>query len=327
MNDFERRLAFVASSEDMDFLKNISPEKLPHISVVIPSFNQSAFLAQTLDSVLTQNYPNIEVFIADGGSKDGSVEILENYARRYPSVVRYDSRPDGGQCQGVNKGIANTTGEIIAWINSDDVYLPETFWKIAVFFYFNRSAFIVYGRNTYVDEHLQTVTEYPVDWSPLLTEQKRRMMHFCVVPQPSLFFRREAVVLCGALVSKIVDYELWLRWQSNLPFYFYDDYLSLSRLHEKAITANANSRLLLGICETVHQYYGAVPFSWAFKYAHTVINGAAWIRGEQPKIGFNVRALTWWYCLWLNIRWSPRSARRLTYMLITWLRQLQRISA
>lgn len=327
MNDLEHSLAFVASNEEINFLKSLPHEKLPHISVVIPSLNQCAFLAQTLDSALSQDYPNMEIFVADGGSEDGSVEILKNYAERYAGVIRYDSRPDGGHYQGVNRGIANTTGEVIAWINSDDLYLPETFWKVATFFYFNRNAFIVYGRNRYVNENLQTVAEYPVDWSPLLAEQKRRMMHFCVVPQPSLFFRRVAVTLCGALNSKILDYELWLRWQINLPFYFYDDYLSLSRLHDKAITANADSKLLIGICQTVHQYYGAVPFSWAFKCACTAINGAAWTRGESPKIGLNVRALAWWYWLWLNIRWSPRLAVRLASGLISRIRQLQRVSA
>jgi len=327
MNDLERSLAFVASTEEIAFLKSIPQQKLIRISVVIPSFNQSKFLAQTLDSVLAQDYPNIEVFVADGGSSDDSVRILEDYAKQYPNSVRYDSRPDGGHYRGVNKGIANTTGEIIAWINSDDLYLPETFWKIAAFFYYNRSALVVYGRNTYVNERLDTVTEYPVDWSPLLAEQKRRMMHFCIVPQPSLFFRREAILMCGALASEILDYELWLRWQINLPFYFYDDHLSLSRLHQDAITAKAGNQLLRGICQIVHQYYGAVPCSWAFKYASTVVNGSGWTRGESVNSGLNVRVRACWYWLWLNIRWSPRLIYRLTKDLITRIRQLQRISA
>jgi len=327
MNDFERRLAFVASREEIGFLKGMPQQKLFRISVVIPSFNQSQFLAQTLDSVLAQNYPNIEVFVADGGSSDGSVQILEDYVKRYPNVLRYHSGPDGGHYQGVNKGIANTTGEIIAWINSDDLYLPEAFWKIAAFFYYNRGAFVVYGRNTYVNEHLVTVTEYPVDWSPLLAEQRRRMMHFCIVPQPSLFFRREAILMCGALASKILDYELWLRWQINLPFYFYDDHLTLSRLHRDSITAKADNKLLLGICETVHQYYGAVPFSWAFKYASIIVNGAAWTQGESVHLDLSVRLRACWYWIWLNIRWSPRLIYRLTKDLISRIRQVQRISA
>jgi glycosyltransferase involved in cell wall biosynthesis len=327
MNDLERSLAFIASPEELGYLKTLPREKLPSISVVIPSFNQAAFLAETLDSVIAQSYPNLEIFVADGGSSDASVDILADYSTRYPELIRYDSRPDGGHYHGVNKGIAQTSGDIVAWINSDDVYLPDAFWKVAAFFHFNRCAFVVYGRNRYADRNLKPVTDYPVDWSPLLREQRRRMMHFCLVPQPSLFFRRTAVTLCGALASKVVDYELWMRWQDDLPFYFYDDYLSLSRLHDAAITANADQKLLRGICEAVHQYYGAVPFSWAFKYAFTAVHGAAWARGESPEAGAKVHALARWYWVTLNLRWCPRTIRRAAHAFFAWARQLRRISA
>lgn len=327
MNELERSLAFIATNEELECLKALPPDKLLRISVVIPSFNQAGFLAETLESVIAQNYPNMEIFVADGGSSDGSVEVLQKYVERYPNLIRYDTRPDGGHYHGVNKGIVNTNGDIIAWINSDDLYLPEAFWKVATFFHFNRSTYIVYGRNRYVNRHLEYVTDYPVDWSPLLREQRRRMMHFCLPPQPSLFFRRTAVTLCGALDSKILDYELWLRWQKELPFYFYDDYLSHSRLHEDAITANADHHLLQGICETVHQHYGIVPFSWAFKYAYTVAYGAAWARGESPKVSLKVRLMARWYWCWLNLIFLPRLARSRVKQFVSWLREGLRISA
>jgi glycosyltransferase involved in cell wall biosynthesis len=327
MNELERSLAFTPNERDIAELKKLINEKLPCISVVIPSFNQASFLRETLDSIIAQEYPNMEIFVADGGSNDGSVAILEEYFQKYPTILRFDSRPDGGHCQGVNKGIANTSGDIIAWINSDDVYLPNTFWKVATYFYYNRGAFVVYGRNRYVDQDLKPIIDYPVDWSPLLSEQKRRMMHFCLVPQPSLFFRRIAVTLCGPLESKILDYELWLRWQKDLPFYFCDDYFSLSRLHDSAITANADSRLLREICATVHQYYGAVPFSWAFKYAITVLHGAAWARRETPVHGMKVHILAYWYWVELNSLWLPRLLLVKSKEFITWIRQLSRITA
>jgi glycosyltransferase involved in cell wall biosynthesis len=327
MNDLERSLAFTPGENEIAELKASSIDRLPRFAVVIPSFNQAAFLRETLDSVIAQDYPNMEIFVADGGSEDGSAAILEEYREKYPRILRYESRPDGGHYHGVNKGIANTSGDIIAWINSDDVYLPDTFWKVATFFHFNRVAFVVYGRNRYVDRNLQAITDYPVDWSPLLSEQKRRMMHFCLVPQPSLFFRRTAVSLCGALKSKILDYELWMRWQNDLPFYFCDEYFSLSRVHDAAITANADHGLLRGICETVHQYYGAVPFSWAFKYAYTVVHGAAWTRGEEPDIGLKVRFLARWYWFALNFLWLPRLIRRAARTFVLWMRQVRRVSA
>ena len=327
MNELERSLAFMAQSDELNQIKQLDSKYLPKISVVIPSFNQAEFLSETLDSVIAQNYPNLEIFVSDGGSTDRSVEILQRYSEEFPTLIRYDSRPDGGHFPGVNKGIANTSGDIIAWINSDDLYLPDAFWKVATFFHYNRCSFIVYGRNRYVDRNLNPITDYPVDWSPMLREQRRRMMHFCLVPQPSLFFRRTAVMLCGALDSKILDYELWMRWQKDLPFYFFDDYLSLSRLHDAAITANADHRLLREICETVHQYYGAVPFSWAFKYAYTVVHGAAWARGESPTVGLKVRILARWYWIELNLRWLPRLVRRAAQVFVAWGRQVCRIAA
>ena len=327
MNELERSLAFSATPEELARVKELPVDQLPTISVVVPSYNQARFLPATLDSILAQDYPRLDIFIADGGSSDDSPRILAEYAARHPDLMRYDSRPDGGHYQGVNKAIANTRGEIVAWINSDDVYLPEAFWKIATFFHYNRCAFVVYGRNRYVNEQLELVTEYPVDWSPLLAEQRRRMLHFCTVPQPSLFFRRIAVTLCGALASPILDYELWLRWQKELPFYFYDDYLSLSRLHDQAITANANPALLLDICATVHRYYGGVPFSWAFKAAHTTVHGAAWARGETHVAGAKVRWLACWYFLWLNVKLLPLAIARLLRSAAAWLRQMARISA
>jgi len=327
MNDLERSLAFVPTADQIALVRSLPHGDLPRFSVVIPSFNQAIFLRQTLDSVVAQGYPNMEIYVADGGSTDESVTILEEYSHTYPKLLRFDSRPDGGHHHGVNKGIANTSGDIIAWINSDDIYLPDAFWKVAVFFHFNRMAMVVYGRNRYVECDLKPVVDYPVDWSPLLSEQRRRMMHFCLVPQPSLFFKRTAVTLCGALDSKILDYELWMRWQKDLPFYFCDDYFSLSRLHDQAITANADHRLLRGICETVHQYYGVVPFSWAFKYAYTVEYGAAWARGEAPAPGIKVRLMARWHWVAMNLRWLPRLAFRQARSLLAWIAQARRIAA
>jgi glycosyltransferase involved in cell wall biosynthesis len=103
MNDFERSLAFEATNDEMGYIKALPHTSLPSFAVVIPSFNQVDFLAATLDSVVTQRYPNVEIYVADGGSTDGSLDVLEQYSKRYPDLIRYDSRPDGGHYMGVNK--------------------------------------------------------------------------------------------------------------------------------------------------------------------------------------------------------------------------------
>lgn len=309
MNSLERSLAYVPLAEDIAAVRALPVERLPKVSVVIPSFNQAKFLSQTLESVLSQGYPRLEIFVADGGSTDGSVEILAQYASRYRDFFRYVSEPDGGQQHGVNKGIAATDGDIIAWINSDDVYLSDAFWKVAAFFHFNRCALVVYGRNRYTDDQLVTKMDYPVDWSPRLREQRRRMLHFCLPPQPSLFFRRVAVVLSGKLTSPILDYELWLRWQRDMQFYFIDDYLSLSRLHAEAKTVNISSQLIHGICEVVHQYYLVVPYSWTLSRAYNEAYGSSWTSGEAPPVTRSIRCKALYYWIWYNLRWGPRALR------------------
>jgi glycosyltransferase involved in cell wall biosynthesis len=327
MNDLERSLAFKPSEGDLALVQHLPTKVLPSFAVVVPSFNQAKYLPATLDSILDQNYPNTEIFVADGGSTDGSADILADYVSRYPDLIRYVSAPDGGHHHGVNKGIASTTGEIIAWINADDLYVEGAFWKVAAFFHFNRCAMIVYGRNNYVGDDLNLVAEYPVDWSPLRREQVRRMMHFCLPPQPSLFFKRAAVTFCGALAHKILDYELWMRWQQDVPFYFIDDLLSLSRLHKDAISVNADDKLLLGICDVVHRYYKIVPYSWALRYAYNRSYGAAWAKGEAPPMTRRIRLNGWWIWLTLNIARVPRSVHSILRDFRSWLRQGLRAAA
>src|SRR5438105_13426655 len=104
---------------------------LPSISVVTPSFNQARFLPHTIDSVLSQRYPKLEYGVVDGGSSDGSVETLREYDSRLSYWV---SEPDGGMYEAIRKGFERSTGEIIAWINSDDTYLPWTFTTVARIF-------------------------------------------------------------------------------------------------------------------------------------------------------------------------------------------------
>ncbi|TVM17102.1 hypothetical protein DPQ33_09895 [Oceanidesulfovibrio indonesiensis] len=307
MNELEKSLAFKATPEEIAEVRALPVKSLPTFSVVVPSFNQAEFLPSTLDSILNQNYPRMEIFVADGGSEDESPRILEEYKKRVGDSFRYYSHPDGGHMHGVNNAIAATSGEIVAWINSDDIYTPDTFWKIATFFHFNRTAMIVYGGSKYVDEHLQEIVNYPVDWSPLIREQIRRMKHSCLPPQPSLFFKRTAVKLCGELASDMVDYELWLRWQKDLPFFYYDDLFSLARVHPKAISAQADRALLRRICEVVHEHHGVVPHSWTLKMAHNEAYGAAWARGESPPItrSIHLRALMLFFIL--NLRLSPKA--------------------
>lgn len=323
MNDALLHRSFAPSDEDIAFVKTLPHKALTSISAVVPSFNQGKFLARTLDSIINQNYPAMEIFIADGGSKDDSPDILASYAAKYPKIVHFVSEQDKGHYDGINKGIANTTGEIIAWINSDDLYMPDAFWKVAAFFHFNRCAGVVYGRGRYVDAHLNVICEYLSPWSSSQRELRRKMRHHCVVSQPSLFFKRWVVQQYGSLKKgRALDYELWLRWMQDVPFYYYDELLSLSVVHQNAISARADKNLLTEICHVVHNHAGAVPFNWTMGMAHNHVHGAAWTRGESPPFTSAIRRRAVFLFAALNLRWLPRGIAHYARHCYAWLKDI-----
>ncbi len=133
---------------DEKILLNKDPS-WPKISIVTPSYNQAQFLERTILSVLNQNYPNLEYIIIDGGSTDGSVEIIKKYEKY---LTYWVSEKDNGQADAINKGFMKSTGEILAWLNSDDLYLPGALHKICQFFRYNPEIDIVYGNFYYIDE-------------------------------------------------------------------------------------------------------------------------------------------------------------------------------
>src|SRR5690349_18496013 len=105
--------------------------KFPKVSVVTPSFNQVDYLTETLASIFDQRYPNLEVIVIDGCSTDGSVEVIQSFAGR---LAHWESEPDRGQSHAINKGLARATGDVLCWLNSDDVFLPGALNAVAYFF-------------------------------------------------------------------------------------------------------------------------------------------------------------------------------------------------
>jgi glycosyltransferase involved in cell wall biosynthesis len=191
---------------------------LPRISIVTPSFNQASFLEETIRSVVDQNYPNLEYVIMDGGSTDGSVEII----RKYESHLScWESESDEGHGHAINKGFARTTGEIMAWINSDDKYTPWSFEVVAeVFSQFPEVNWIV-GFNSIWNSRGAMTHAYrnPKSIYDFLTGNSRW------IQQESVFWRRSLWEKAGGYVSQdyqfMIDGELWTR------FFLYDELFSL----------------------------------------------------------------------------------------------------
>ena len=126
------------------------------ISIVTPSYNQSQFLERTILSVLNQNYPNLEYLIIDGGSTDGSVEIIRKYEKY---LAYWVSEKDNGQADAINRGFQKSTGKILAWLNSDDIYLPGTLLKVSETFNKNPEVDLIFSNIFFIDEYDNRINE------------------------------------------------------------------------------------------------------------------------------------------------------------------------
>ena len=202
----------------------------PKISIVTPSFNQAQFLEETILSVISQNYPNLEYIIIDGGSTDGSVEIIKKYEKY---LTYWVSEPDNGHGHALNKGFTKTTGEIMAWINSDDKYYPYTFSTVAEIF--NKFSDInwIQGKNSWIDKsgRLKDVQFSFINiYSYLLYDYKW-------IQQESVFWRRSLWEKAGAFINGkidlMVDGELWSRFFLSDDIWHLDLVISSFRSHEK----------------------------------------------------------------------------------------------
>jgi len=180
---------------------------LPLVSIVTPSLDQGRFIEATIRSVLEQDYPRIEYVVVDGGSIDGTVDLLERYAER----VRWISEPDAGQAAAINKGFRSTSGTILGWLNSDDLYEPGAVAAAVARLRARPEVPLVYGDAVHVDEAGRVLGPCP-EVRPF---DRRRLVHeIDFVVQPAAFFRRDAFEAAGGLDESLhwtMDYDLWLR--------------------------------------------------------------------------------------------------------------------
>ena len=218
----------------------------PRVSVVTPSFNQAEFLEETMRSVLLQGYPDLEYVIADGGSQDGSVAIIEKYAAH---LAHWWSRPDRGQSEAINAAFARCTGSVWGWLNSDDVYLAGTLGRIAESRVGEHR--IVYGSSQFVDAGGKPLGPYP---GRPLPRGWRRMRYWqgWPVPQPTLFFDARLFTTKGGLDERLryaLDYDWVIRAARDLEAVCLPHTLALYRLHPSSKTGDWTSRKPLFFAE------------------------------------------------------------------------------
>lgn len=221
----------------------------PRITVITPSFNQAAYLERTLCSVLDQGYPNLEYIVIDGGSTDGSVDIIRRYADRLNWWV---SEPDRGQTDAINKGLRRATGEWVAWQNSDDIYYPGTFDDLAATAAKHPQAGLIIGDMMLIDEHdcpLRDIRYVKPNYKALLAEGM-------ILTNQAAFWRHSIHEQIGFLVEDLhcsFDYEWFLRLTQHVEGAHVDRIWGALRLHGETKTSlleqcfqEENQRILAG---------------------------------------------------------------------------------
>ena len=198
-------------------------------SIVTPSYNQASFLEQTMLSVLDTAGPQCQYFVMDGGSTDSSPEIIKKYA---PRLAGWVSEKDRGQADAINKGLRQSTGDIVAWLNSDDYYLPGAIERVRQAFEQNPQAGLVYGDVLSVDANSRVFNLQKFRSYNLLD-----LMSFNIISQPAVFFRRSALDQVGLLDPSyhcLLDHHLWLRLARLAPIVYIPEALAAARYHVDA---------------------------------------------------------------------------------------------
>ncbi len=185
----------------------MTEKKTPLVTIVTPSFNQGKYIERTILSVLGQSYANVEYWVMDGGSTDETVSILEKYEDR---IAGWVSEKDKGQTDAINKGFARANGEILAWINSDDVLKPNAVAEAVDYLMAHPEVGLVYGDATFIDANDEVIGKFPA----AQTDAKKLRQGYVHVPQQSAYWRAELWREVGPLDDSIyfaMDYDLWCR--------------------------------------------------------------------------------------------------------------------
>ena len=215
-------------SEDSDV------ERRPRISIVTPSLNHGRYIERTVESVVAQGYPDVEHIVIDGGSTDGTLDILARH--RHLRVV---SEPDRGHAEAVNKGFRMATGTVCAFLNSDDFLMPGALHRVAREIDPTRGRHVVMGRCWFVDEQGSfTGIEHPCGF-----ESHRRVLEIWKghsIPQPAVFWTRKVWLTCGPMDESIrsawIDYDLFCRFSRRYRFHLVDQVFAAYRLHPESKT-------------------------------------------------------------------------------------------
>ena len=229
------------------------------MSVVTPCYNMAQYLPEAIESVLSQDYPRIEYIVVDGGSTDDSLKVLERYKDR----LSFTTGPDRGPSDAAAKGFERAHGEILAWLNADDSYLPGAIRTAVEYLQAHPQTDVVYGEGWWIDEQGAVISRYPT-----LSFDAKVLERDCFICQPAAFLRgaayRRAPLDPG---EKSFDYDLWIRMsKAGCRFDSIAQFLANSRMHRGAMTIRAREQLFQASMRLLRRHYGYIPLSWIVGY-------------------------------------------------------------
>lgn len=254
----------------------------PKISVVTPSYNQGAFVEQTIRSVLLQRYPNVEYVMMDGGSTDETTEILERYAPFFSYVT---SARDAGQSDAIRRGFERCSGEIMAYINSDDLFGPDTFYVVADFFDKHPEIDAVYSHRCGID------AGGTVSWVWYLPPHVDYLMkRWDLIPQETMFWRRRLYERVGGIDDTFrfaMDYDLFVKFMEHGKLFRNDRFHGAFRQHDNAKTSQLLATVGAAEIQRVWRDHGT-----KVNYLDPVL-GNAFSKGVELRSNVFVQAKRW----------------------------------
>lgn len=234
------------------------------ISIIIPTLNQAQFITKTIDSVLLQKYPNLEIIVLDGGSTDDTMAIL----RKYSNKIKWYCEKDKGQTNALNKGFKMATGDILGYVNSDDLYFPNTFIKVSDFFNNNKDIMWTTGLCEVIDDTNTKISSGIVKWKNYCLKiqfsqkwQFNLLLTLNFISQPATFWRRNVWQKIGQFDESLkytMDYDYWLRILQIYPLGIIDSYLASFRMHTRSKTTKFKSEQLDEGYKVMQKYTNSV---------------------------------------------------------------------
>lgn len=245
----------------------------PFVSIVMPSFNQAEFISRSIESVLTQDYPYLELIIADGVSSDNTIAQLQYY-QQHDRRLRWFSEPDNGPAHAINKALKQTKGTIIGWLNSDDLYTQGAIYRAVEAFAKQPEKLMIYGKGQHINQCDEIIGDYP---TKLPINFEKNFKKGCFICQPTVFFQRSLFIMLGSLNENLktaFDFDYWLRAFCAFPERI--DHLpkvqAYSRLHNDCITLRMRRTVAFEGMQLLAHYFDTAPRHWLLSYINEWLN-------------------------------------------------------